>query len=91
MSYVPNVFTNMLALAEVLNNEDLYEVRTETGDCGKVLYIGKSIQADANPALRIWFIKKLEYDINGNLSRIRLPDSGAGFLYAWDDRTSYFS
>lgn len=91
MSSPQNAFTNFLAVSEVLNDEDLYETRTENDSSGQVLYVGKSITPNADTSQRIWYIKKLGYDGNGFLNRIQLPDDGPNFTYAWDDRADYFS
>jgi len=86
-----NIFTNFLAVAEVLNDEDLYEVRTENDGSGKVLYVGKNITPNADTAFPTWYIKKITYDVNGFIVRLQLPDDGIGFTYAWDLRATYFS
>jgi len=91
MSGTQNSFTNFLAVSEVLNDEDLYEVRTENDSSGKVLYVGKNITPNAATSASSWYIKKLGYDGNGFLNRVQLPDNGIGFLYTWDNRASYFS
>ena len=75
----------------MLNDEDLYETRVENDATGKILYVGKSITPNAATDERIWYIKKLLYDGFGFLNRVQLPDDGIGFLYAWDDRATYFS
>lgn len=85
-----NNFTNFLALTDVLLDDDLYETRLENDTDGKVLYIGKSISANSSTSEKVWYIKKLSYDVNGFIDYIQLPVDGAGFLYAWDDRSTYF-
>ena len=86
-----NAFTGLLSIAEVLSDEDLYEVRTINNSNGQVLYVGKSITPNADTSVAQWYIKKLLYDGNGFLNRVQLPDDGIGFLYIWDDVASYFS
>lgn len=88
---VQNAFTNFLAVAEVLQDEDLYETRLENTAEGKILYVGKSIIPNASTSEKIWYIKKLYYDVNGFIDRVQLPDDGPSFTYSWDDRATYFS
>jgi hypothetical protein len=85
-----NSFTNLLAVAEVLNDDDLYEQRIENDSTGKILYVGKTITPSASTALKIWYIKKIGYDSNGFLNYVQLPVDGIGFLYSWDLRATYF-
>jgi hypothetical protein len=91
MSVPVNSFSNLLALSEVLQDEDLYEIRLENDNGGSVLYVGKNITPNADTAAPTWYIKKLSYDGNGFVDRVQLPDDGIGFKYAWDDRTNIFS
>ncbi len=91
MAYLTNTFTNQLALEAVFQDDDLYETRLENDSSGKVLYIGKCTVPNGATDERIWYIKKLSYDVNGFIDRIQLPDDGTGFLYTWDDRATYFS
>jgi hypothetical protein len=91
MNPILNSFTGLLALAEVLSNEDLFEIRTENSDLGQIVYLGKNQTENASTAEFSWFIKKFLYDTNGFLARVQLPDSGIGFLYSWDLRATYFS
>ena len=83
-----NAFTGLLSIAEVLSDEDLYEVRTINNSNGQVLYVGKSITPNADTSVAQWYINKLLYDGNGFLNRVQLPDDGIGFLYIWDDVAS---
>lgn len=53
-------------------------------------YIGYSRVANAPTDQPIWFIVKLTYS-GSNVTRVQLPDTGASFEYAWDDRATYFS
>lgn len=91
MSFPTNSFTGLLALSEVLQDEDLYEVRLENNSTGSVLYVGKNITPNASTSDKTWYIKKLSYDGNGFVDRVQLPDDGIGFKYSWDDRGTYFS
>ena len=87
---VPNLWTNLLALSEVLDVDDLYETRIENDDTGKVLYVGLTMQPNGDVNAKIWYIVKLSYDINGFLNYKQLPVDGPGFTYSWTDRDSYF-
>ena len=86
-----NIWTPLLALNEVLDLDDLYEFRMENDSQGKILYVGMTQQANAPTDEPIWYVVKLNYDVNGFLNYKQLPVNGAGFLYAWDDRATYFS
>lgn len=91
MSFPANTWTNFLAMSEVLDLNDLFETRMDNDVTGKILYVGMSQTANADPALKIWFVLKLSYDVNGFMTRKQLPDDGGGFLYSWDLRATYFS
>lgn len=91
MSVPVNKFLNFNALSDVLNDEDLYELRTENDSAGRVLYVGKNLTPNASTTDESWYIKKLGYDSNGFLNRVQLPDNGIGFTYCWDCRATYFS
>ncbi len=85
-----NAFTNFLSVAEVLQDDDLYETRLENTVDGQILYIGKAITPNADTAAKVWYIKKLSYDSNGFVNHIQLPVDGPSFTYSWDDRATYF-
>lgn len=91
MSFPVNIFTNFLALTDVLSADDLYETRLDNNSTGSVLFIGKNITPFASTSANTWYIKKLSYDSNGFVDRVQLPNEGAGFLYNWDNRASYFA
>jgi hypothetical protein len=91
MAFPTNIFSNFLALDVVLTQEDLFEVRIENNANGQAIYVGKTQIQDAGTNQPFWALTKLEYDINGFLERVRLPDGGQGFLYIWDNRASYFT
>lgn len=90
MSFPSNSFTGLLALSEVLQDEDLFEVRCENDVNGNVLYIGKNITPNAVTTDNTWYIKKLSYSAGGFVERVQLPTNGTGFKYAWDSRSTYF-
>lgn len=87
----PNSWTDFLALSEVLDLDDLYETRMENDDDGNVIYVGYNMTANADTAVKSWYLLKCEYDGNGNMNRKRLPDDGGNFIYSWDDRAAQFS
>lgn len=76
---------------QTFGNNDYYEVRIENDVNGNPIYVGRSPNTNANPALNVWFITKMHYDGNDFLSRVQQPDDGRGFIYAWDDRATYYS
>lgn len=90
-SPIQNSWTNFLAVSEVLDTNDLYETRMENTSDGKILYVGYSNIPNAPTDEKVWFIFKCYYDGNGYMNRKQLPDNGATFIYAWDDRASIFS
>lgn len=86
-----NVFDSNERLLNFFPIGDLTEMRMQNDVDGNPLYVGYSPIPNANPALNIWMIIKIEYDINGFTSRKRLPDNGRGLFYSWNDRITYFS
>lgn len=87
-----NIFGNILDIGgQTFGNDDFFEVRMENDSEGNPLYVGRSPITNADPAERVWFITKQYYDGNTFLNRVQQPDDGPGFLYAWDDRATYFS
>ena len=68
----------------------LWEKRIEYDGSNNPIYIGWNKQPNASTAILTWFIIKNEFD-GTNLVRSQLPDDGAQFDYAWDDRATYFS
>lgn len=89
MAY-PNIFGNVEAFSGIFQPEDLLEGRFENDVNGNPIYVGYSIVPNANPALAIWYIQKIEYD-GESIVRKRLPDSGTGLIYVWNNRATYFS
>jgi len=67
-----------------------YESRMENDANGNPIYIGYAQEPNLGTAVEKWFIVKVTYDANQSPTRYRLPDSGVGFKYAWDDRATYF-
>jgi hypothetical protein len=88
---VPNAFTNFLALQEVIQDQHLYETRIENSMSGQPLYIGINLTPNALTSDPTWYIVKPQYDINGFLTRVQLPNQGIGFTCSWDLRTTYFA
>ena len=85
-----NVFEANERLLNFFQLGDLTETRIENDVLGNPLFIGYSPIANANPALNIWMILKIEYDVNGNTTRKRLPTNGRALIYSWNDRATYF-
>lgn len=87
-----NPISSILAIGgQTIGNDNFYEVRIENDASGNPLYVGRSPIANADPALSVWFITKMEYDVNSFLDHMQQPDNGSGFIYAWNDRATYFS
>lgn len=69
--------------------ETFLEKRIEyTGD--NPIYVGWTKTPNAATSEASFFITKLTYS-GDNPTRIQLPDDGAVFNYAWDDRASLFT
>jgi hypothetical protein len=85
-----NAFTNFLALQEVIEDTQLFEKRLENDASGRALYVGISITPSAATDQAIWYIIKLEYDVNNFLSHVQLPNPGVSFTQVWDNRSTYF-
>lgn len=90
MSLPVNAYQGFLALTPVLPNIDMLETRLENNVSGQVIFVGKTLTANADTSKNIWWIRKFSYDVNGFIEYIQLPNAGDGFLYSWDDRDSYF-
>lgn len=87
-----NIFSPIIRVGEqTFGNDDFFEVRIENDSAGNPLYVGRSPIANAATDQQVWFITKLYYDVNGHLDRVQQPNNGRAFIYAWDDRATYFS
>lgn len=86
-----NVFDSNERLLSFFQIGDLTEMRMENDANGNPLYVGYSPIENADPALNVWMIIKIEYDGNGFTNRKRLPDNGKALIYNWDSRASYFA
>ncbi|MBX9744890.1 MAG: hypothetical protein K2X08_06750 [Chlamydiales bacterium] len=91
MSIPSNVFDQINNLASTLGTTDFYEQRLDNDSAGRPMYVGFSPTPNANVDSQIWFIRKLSYDNNNFINRVQIPDNGAGFIYSWTSRASYFS
>jgi len=91
MTIPTNVFDQINNLASTLGTNDFYEQRLENDSAGRPLYVGFSATPNASVDSRAWFIRKLSYDNNNFISRVQIPDQGAGFIYSWTQRATYFS
>lgn len=84
------VFGEFERLSGVIDNDDLIEARFENDVDGNPIYIGYSPIANADPALKVWYIIKVDY-VGQAVVRKRLPDDGLGFIYDWNSRATFFS
>ena len=91
MSIPINVFDQINNLASTLGTNDFYEQRLDNDTAGRPLYVGFSAVPNAGVDSSVWFIRKLSYDNNNFISRVQIPDLGAGFMYSWSRRATYFS
>lgn len=85
-----NIFDNLEQFSGVLGIEDLLEGRFENDVNGNPIYVGYSPYVNADPAEPVWFIRQITYS-GTSIIRTRLPDDGLGFIYVWNDRSSYFT
>lgn len=90
MSVPVNIFSNILAIDAVLPNNYVFEKRMDNDTQGNPLYLGFNITPSALTSAETWFIVKLNYDVNGFIDYVQLPNNGVGWLYSWDNRASYF-
>ena len=86
-----NVFDQINNLASTLGTNDFYEQRLDNDSAGRPLYVGFSATPNESVDSTSWFIRKLSYDSNNFISRVQIPDNGAGFIYSWTNRATYFS
>ena len=87
---VANIWTPLLSLQSILDADTQLEKRMINSNSGQVQYIGYCQKPSGSTSEAIWFIVKCSYDSNGFLNYYQLPNSGAGFIYVWDDTTIYF-
>jgi len=67
-----------------------WEVRIEYSGTNPI-YVAYNKTPNASTSDPTWYIFKNTFDGSDNLTRKQLPDSGAEFKYAYDDRVSLFS
>lgn len=72
------------------NIESFLEKRIEYSGTSPI-YAGWTRTPNAATSEESFFIIKMTNDGNGNPTRVQLPDNGAQFKYAWDDRATLFS
>lgn len=90
MSIPTSPFFSLDSFVNYFGTEDLFENRFENDANQNPIYIGFSTTPNADPALPIWFILKVEY-VGTGVVRKRLPDNGIKLGYVWNQRASYFS
>jgi hypothetical protein len=90
MSPNGNIYDPIENFSSILGIQDLLEGRYENDVNDNPIYIGYSPYPNADPALPVWFIMKVEYSGEA-IIRKRLPDDGIAFVYIWNDRSTYFS
>ena len=84
-----NIFDPIEQFTNILSNEDMLEGRFENDGDGNPIYVGYSPTPNADPAMPLWYIMKIEYSGTAVI-RKRLPDEGVTFKYLWNDRATYF-
>lgn len=78
-------------LESYANCETFLEKRMEYDGVNNLIYVGYTKNPNESVDSDTYFIVKLEYDASNNLTRYRLPNTGATFSYVWDDRATYFA
>lgn len=86
-----NIFNPIFSAGSTIGNDDFFEQRIENDSEGNPLYVAWTPYENGSVSEKIWYLKKLYYDTNGFVEHIQLPDDGPGFIYAWDQRATYFS
>lgn len=90
MSVPVNVFASSEYLSTTLGADQFFEQRIENDIDGNPIYVGWTPVANAATSDAVWFIKKIYYTA-GFITRVQLPDTTNGYIYAWDDRATIFS
>lgn len=91
MLSLSNIYSPIERVQNTLGTEDFFESRFENDANGNPIYAAWTAIVNGDPALRIWFMKKIHYDANQSVIRVQMPDDGVTFTYAWDDRVANFS
>lgn len=66
------------------------EQRIENNGDGNPEFVGYNREPNAATSAETWFIVKYTY-AGTSPTRYQLPDDGAQFKYAWDDRATLFT
>ena len=74
------------SVAAIKTNTDFYSVKLDW-DGTNPIYFGKAPTGSSTSA-SAWQIKKLSFDIDGNLTSIQYANGSTAFNTAWDDRAS---
>lgn len=77
-------------LDTIASSELFLEKRMDYDMGGNLIYVGYSQEPNAATTGLTWYIVKLTYS-GSNVTRYQLPNTGIGFKYAWDSRTTYFA
>ena len=71
--------------------EEVAEKNTQALDYdidGNLIYAGEALPG-ADKANPVWAIRKLIYDINGDVSDVHWANGTSEKIHVWDDRTTY--
>ncbi len=90
MSAPSNVFDSLEQLSQVSDVNMYLEVRNDYNGDGLLLYTATTPVQRASVDANVWFIRKVEYDVNGNILYMQLPVNGPGYKYSYSARASYF-
>ena len=74
----------------VSDSSVFWEKRMENDVNGNPIYVGHNRAPNAATDAETWYIVKITYS-GTNPTRYQLPDNGAQFKYAWDDRATLFT
>ena len=77
-------------LENFASSELFLEKRMAYDGGGNLEYVGYTRVPNESVDADTWYIIKMTYT-GTSVTRYQLPDSGPGFRYVWDDRSTYFS
>ena len=65
-----------------------YATRLDPDIAGNPIYIGRALTGSLTSAT-VWQIRKLTFDVSGNLLSIQWPNGVADYTFVWDNRATY--
>jgi YD repeat-containing protein len=65
-----------------------YDSKGDYDGSGNLIYYGRAAIGSATSSA-VWAIRKLTYDVSGNLLTIQWANGNANYVNVWDNRASY--